>query len=240
MIEDSVFAVINDSDNEPRVCFLNQAGQIIHSSQIIGATNEDWEDLVYHDSILYIADIGNNNSNRKNLCIYKVELRNGWKKDNLSSEKIEFSYLEQTEFPPTKEGAIKFDAEAIYYSNNQLHIVAKCIEKPWTGISRIYPVPMEKGSYTIQSNYSIFIPNKHWTEGAVTGCTTDDSSLTVLTYKKMVVFDKEYPISQKFTFKFRCLKQREGICYVDVDTYYIVSERHTLLGGPYLHILTRK
>jgi len=239
MIGDSVYAVINDSGNEPKIYFLNQVGEIIHSTKITGATNVDWEEIVYQDSILYIADIGNNNSNRKDLCIYKVDIRNGWKHDNLASEKIEFSYAEQVDFPP-KAGSVKFDSEAMYFSNGQLHLIAKSIEEPWVGTSRIYPVPIVNGRYQIQSNYSIFIPNKHWTEGAITGCATDDSTLTVLTYNKIILFDLEHPVSPKSTFKFDSLKQREGICYVDANTYYIVSERHKILGGPYLHILTRK
>lgn len=238
-LNDSVLAAINDSGNEACLYFLNLKGHIIHKSIIHGATNIDWEDLTIHDSVLYIADVGNNLSDRKDLCVYKVDVRKGWRKDTLQSDKIEFSYMEQTGFPPAK-GSVKFDCEAIYFSDNKLHLLAKTMEEPWLGTARIYSLPIEKGKYSIQSIKAIHVPSKNWREGAATSCCINDSLLTVLMYNRIIDFDKKNLISQNSMYKFGNLKQREGICQLSDGQYIVVSERHPVLGGPFLTVLKRE
>lgn len=240
VINDSVIAAINDSGNEPKVFFLDLKGRIIHSSLIAGATNVDWEDLIIENLTMYIGDFGNNNSERRDLCIYKVDISKGWKKDTLKSEKIEFYYSEQNHFPPTERGELKFDCEAFYFSNGLLHLVSKGVEKPWIGRSRIYPVPCVKGRYSVVSNNAVFINSKDWMGGAVTSCCVRDSNLTFLTYRKIVIFDTLNLLSQKSIYNFKNLKQREGICVFDKENYLIVSERNWLLGGPYLYTVKKK
>ena len=69
---------INDSGNDARLFLIDNKGNTIHSYWIDKATNIDWEDLtIYTDdtgkSKIYIGDIGDNYTIRKNINIIVLD-----------------------------------------------------------------------------------------------------------------------------------------------------------------------
>ncbi|MFN5417228.1 MAG: hypothetical protein ACK5B9_09240, partial [Flavobacteriia bacterium] len=115
VLNDSCLVAINDGGNKPILFVLNFKGEIIHEVNIKDAKNKDWEDLTIDDQgNIYIADIGNNLNQRKDLCIYKVNSDSILFKNELSCEEIIFQYEDQTSFPPNKD-QFNFDSEAIAY-----------------------------------------------------------------------------------------------------------------------------
>ena len=100
-LNDSVLIAHNDSGNEAEIYFLDLLGNKIHTVVIENAQNNDWEDItVDQKGHIYIADIGNNNNMRKDLCVYKINSKNILEKETVKAEKIAFNYPEQIAYPP--------------------------------------------------------------------------------------------------------------------------------------------
>ena len=134
----------NDSGNEPNLYEINSlSGDLLRTISVSNATNIDWEDLAEDETHLYIADIGNNNGNRKDLKIYKV-LKTDFKNNAAVEAKvISYSYEDQTSYT-TQTNASNFDAEGIVVYHNNLLIFTK----NWTNLkTNVYKIPTLSGSY---------------------------------------------------------------------------------------------
>ena len=102
-LKDSTFWFINDSGNSDKIYQANMQGDLLKEFRVDNAKNRDWEDLTSdEEGNVYIGDIGNNNSNRKDLVIYKIPNPHKEKGDHITAKKIKFHYPEQKKFPPKK------------------------------------------------------------------------------------------------------------------------------------------
>ena len=70
-----VFWALNDS-GDPMIFVLDQQGAIKGRVRVTGASVDDWEDVAVgpcpQGSCVYLADIGDNNGNRKTISLYRV------------------------------------------------------------------------------------------------------------------------------------------------------------------------
>ena len=70
---DGVFWTHNDSGDAPRIFAIDRSGALLAEVVVEGARNRDWEDIAIDDTgHLFLADIGNNGSQRLDLTVYKV------------------------------------------------------------------------------------------------------------------------------------------------------------------------
>ncbi len=98
---------------------------IFQTVDISNATNVDWEDVTSSQDHLFIGDFGNNNGNRQNLKIYRIN-----KNDltsaatSVTSSVIQFSYSDQTSFPSLPNNN-NFDCEAMIFLNDSIHLFTK-------------------------------------------------------------------------------------------------------------------
>jgi hypothetical protein len=116
-IEDSHFLAHNDSGFEPVIYRLNKEGQVISTLSLDNITNVDWEDIAVDPDHIYIADIGNNFGNRKDLKVYKIN------KQTSKVDEIPFVYQNQIEY--RKEYYNEYDAEAIILFNKKILLFSK-------------------------------------------------------------------------------------------------------------------
>ena len=75
---DDVWWVHNDSGDTPRIFAVNSAGKVLGEYRVVGAVNEDWEDIASGPGAdlspsLYIADIGDNELKRDFVVVYRVK-----------------------------------------------------------------------------------------------------------------------------------------------------------------------
>ena len=93
-IIDDQFITHNDSGGDPKLYYLDKKGKIVYERILEGAKNNDWEDITKDEEFIYVANMGNNFDNRKNLSIFKIPI------DPLKNkaEVIEFHYPEQVKF----------------------------------------------------------------------------------------------------------------------------------------------
>jgi hypothetical protein len=101
-------------------------GSILRTVTISDAINVDWEDMTQDDFYIYLGDFGNNSrGNRTNLKIYKIAKADISKSNSVTSEVINFSYSDQTDFTSSSPNATDFDCEAMLVKNNKIYLFTK-------------------------------------------------------------------------------------------------------------------
>jgi hypothetical protein len=206
---------------------------------VSNAKNIDWEDITKDDQgNIYIADIGNNSNQRKDLVIYKIKGNNLLKNNVISSESIEISYEEQSDFPP-KDEQLNFDAEGLGFHNDSLWILTKCRTIPFEGNTYIYKVPTKTGKYKLKRKTQLFIGKDGFTKDAVTGLDIYNNKLYVLTYNRILIYsiikNKLEFENQYFT---KPYSQKEAVAVKNNKEIYLTDESTKILGGGYLYKLS--
>jgi hypothetical protein len=258
---DSILVAINDSGNTPDIYFIDLKGTILRKSRVTNATNTDWEDLAMDDmGNLYIADVGNNLNQRRDLCIWKVRITDAFAQDSVSAQKISYCYQDQAEFPP-KEEAFRFDCEAIYWMNDTIHIITKNRSKRpegsdrtrkmgWNRFPEDYIIPDVSGDYRAKHSeqnipYLYKVKNRG-IKDLVTAVDQYDGVIATLTYSELRILrlngsGNSLSVDNGWeTIHFNKLEQREGMVIISEGKIAVASEKHPLLGGPFLSIFTVK
>ncbi len=154
----------NDSDFENILYRIDKTnGTVKHRVKISNGPNVDWESLAQSETHLFVGDFGNNSGFRKDLVIYKIDKKE-LDKNEVTAEKIFFSYPDQTDFTPRFNNQ-DFDCEAFFFAHNQLHLFSK----NWvTGTTRYYTLPSTAGTYSANLETSFD------TQGMVTAADIND------------------------------------------------------------------
>ena len=83
-------------------------GPILKKVSIKNAENIDWERMVQSPEHIYIGDFGNNTGNREDLVILKIKKSELLAFEEVSAEKIFFSYPIRNNFNPNPKPACCF------------------------------------------------------------------------------------------------------------------------------------
>jgi hypothetical protein len=237
LYNDTLFITHNDSGDKPILYFINLKGDLIHQITISNAINNDWEEITKDEQgNIYIGDFGNNLNKRKNLTIYKIAPENLLKTTHVVAKIITFSYPDQTAFPPD-EATLNFDAEAMFFYNDSLWLFTKCRAVPFHGKSFIYTIPSQPGNYTATAKSNLFIGDSGFAKDAVTGAAYGDSTLYLITYNRIVVYEI---INNSFRFKKTIAttpySQKEAIAISkDNSTLFLTDEVQKIIGGGNLY-----
>jgi len=249
LLNDTVLIAINDSGNTPDIFFLSLDGSIIKKTRVSSAENTDWEDITMdNQGNLYIADVGNNANNRKDLHFLKVDALKAFENEVIIADEISFSYEDQNEFPPLKSN-LNFNCEAVFWDADSLYLLTKNESKEpkekneWNRNPSLYVMPTSPGSYvahkTDWKSKELFNANESGISDLITSSVVRDNKWYILTYRHLFVsaWSKQSAERQVlYHKKFSKLKQREALTVDRNATIYIGAEKHKLLGGPYLYI----
>jgi len=227
---------LQDSGNEAEIYALDNSGNIKNTIAISNVKNNDWEDLTSdEDGNLYIGDFGNNDNDRKNLSIYKINAADLGKKEASASQTISFYYPEQSEFPPKKSNRV-FDSESFFYFNNNFYIFTKNRSSKFDGTTQLYRVPNKPG------NHAAILLGDFKTCGVYKRCAVtsadispDGKKAVILTADKVFVFDDfkddNFLSGKSTTIELNHFTQKEGICFKDDNTLFITDEKDKKTGG---------
>ncbi|MBB78727.1 MAG: hypothetical protein CL844_06965 [Crocinitomicaceae bacterium] len=234
IINDTIFVAINDSGNEPILFLLNKEAKILKTVKINGAENNDWEDLAADEEHIYIGDFGNNLNKRKELIIYKVKIKEVLLKNEIESERIFFRYLEQKNFPPHKQN-LNFDSEAFFYDKDSLTLFTKCNTYPWTGISFIYRIPKEPGTYFLKKRDELYVGPGGYFSDAITAADKQGEYIYLTTYNRILILKKEESRHNIYrTIDFNEMTQKESIVVLNTSHLFFADEKHLIFGGGFL------
>lgn len=227
---------IEDHGNPNKLYGFNEDGTTSRDITITNQKNNDWEDIASDDAgNLYIGDFGNNDNDRKDLAIYKVEAS---ALDTTSAEVsavTRFHYPEQKEFPPRKSGRF-FDVEAFYEYGGNFYLFTKNRSSRFDGSLSVYKVPNKSGSFPAKKIGELNTCGK-FSKCAVTGADISPDGKTVV----LLAADRLWLVTGFTTDDFSNARmeifelghetQKEGICFKDDDTLLIADEKEDNAGG---------
>ncbi|WP_242927612.1 hypothetical protein [Pontibacter vulgaris] len=215
--EQGQYITQNDAGNKPYLYKINEKGNLLETIKL-DLPNVDWEDLSRDDEgNIYIADTGNNDNNRRELAIYKVNPENP-----SELEAIRFTYEDQKEYPPAKKD-MNFDCEAIFWHNGTIYLVSKDRGRKQT--AKVYSLSDKQGQQKAKLLGSVEL------KGEVTGAalSPEADKIALLTEGKLHLFsDVSDPATfykdQFQTIPLKDAGQTEGIAFEDANTLVITSE----------------
>lgn len=153
--------MLNDSHNPPDLFKYDPVQGKILEVRHLPVQNFDWEDLTCDPAgNLYIGDFGNNYNKRRNLRIFIYNPKSG------ALDSIQFSYPDQTAFPPARREDWNFNMEAFVFFQDSLHLFSKNDFKG-KGISKHYVLPTKPGTYVAELRDSIRIKHRVVTGAAL-------------------------------------------------------------------------
>lgn len=218
----------NDSGNAPQLFELNpENGQILRTVSLSNAVNVDWEDITQDDQCIYIGDFGNNNGDRTDLVIYRINKTDFASSDTVNAEVIQFSYENQTDFTTFPNS--DWDAEALVAFDDELVVFTK----QWQTMGTVaYGFPKTPGVHSAQ------LLGKYDVNGLITGATWQSESQRLVLIGYSILLNpfllqiEDATSSNIFTEKISKLLldsnflQVEGITSID-NTYFLTSEEFT-------------
>ncbi|WP_298145774.1 hypothetical protein [Flavobacterium sp.] len=227
---------LEDSGNPNEITVIDTLGRILQISQIKNATNTDWEDLTFdtHGN-LYIGDFGNNDNDRKDLAIYKIDKNDLQKKEIETSYKVSFNYPEQKDFPPKKKDLL-FDVEAFFEYQSHFYLFTKNRSKGFDGSSYVYKIPNTAGHHEAKLIKTIKTCGDYH-NCAITSAAIapDGSKFVLLSHSKLWLFNAFPPeniADGKMTeIDLRHYSQKEAVCFKNKSQVFIADERVKKVGG---------
>jgi hypothetical protein len=241
---DTILIAINDGGNSPELFFLDLSGKIIKKTVLL-ASNNDWEDLTMDDHRnLYIADVGNNLNNRKDLALLKLNVDQAFVTDSIAAEKISFNYFHQTAFPSPKDAYV-YDCEAVFWWNDSLRLLTKITSKPrrnkFTNGTFEYAIPSQPGTFSLKPSKNYWTGGTNKLKHQVTAADSYKSTLAILTYGYLFFSEIGFSETRDYEpIKFKRLTQKESLVFLNEKEIIVAAERNRLLGGPYLYTIKLK
>jgi hypothetical protein len=234
--ESNLIYTLEDSGNKNAIYAINSDGKTAKTITITNASNVDWEDITKDKTgNIYIGDFGNNDNERKDLCIYKVN-KNQLNKDLADAEyKISFSYPEQTEFPPKKR-ELFYDVEGFFEYQNYFYLFTKNRSKGFDGTAFIYKIKNAPGT---QKAVKIgeFKTCNNYNHCVLTSATIspDGKKVVLLSHDKIVLFKGfKGDLFHKGTqteISLGHFSQKEAAVFKDNNTLLIADEKTNKIGG---------
>lgn len=233
----NVLWTLEDSGNANAIYGLNaENGSLEKTITIENTQNIDWEDITKDsEGNLYIGDFGNNDNDRQDLCIYKIDKNALDKKNTTPAYKISFAYPEQKEFPPKKK-ALFYDVEGFFEFQNSFYLFTKNRSKGFDGTAFLYKVPNAAGSQQaiLVGEFKTCADYNHC---AITSASIspDASKVVILCHDKVFLFENfkgdNYLKGTQTELNLDHFSQKEAICFKDNDLLIIADERTKQIGG---------
>lgn len=220
----------NDSGNENQLYCFNLDGVLIRTITISNASNIDWEDLtVDPQKRIYIGDFGNNNNSRNNLVIYRIADPETFTESSVTAEIINFSYEDQTAFPPPA-SEMNYDMEAVIWHNDSLFMFTKDRTSPFAGYTKMYKMPATPGTHVAKAAGSFFLGTTIFSAWVTAADIHQPSGKLALLVPNRVIVFSNYSGSRFFQGEVRnypftsILGQIESLVFTSDSSLYISEE----------------
>ena len=234
--ETNLLWTLEDSGNPNAIYGIDLSGKIEETITIENTENIDWEDITKDaEGNLYIGDFGNNDNERSDLSIYKID------KNTLTAEstnpvyKVSFAYPEQKDFPP-KKSEMFYDVEGFIEFKNNFYLFTKNRSKGFDGTAFLYKIPNTPGFHQAVL-MGEFKTCGEYNNCAITSATIspDATKLAVLTHDKLFMFENfkgdDFLNGTKTVLELNHFSQKEAACFTDNDRLFIADERTKSVGG---------
>jgi hypothetical protein len=181
----------NDSGDTARVFAVAPSGALLREVPVIGAGAVDWEAVALDEQGgLWIGDVGNNDSDRRDLMIYRIDEPDpGGVAPAVVTRTIAIRFPDQTAFPDAARP--DFDGEALFADATRLFLLTKHRSDLRT---TLYEVPLDAGDDVVLEHRGEHLlggdPDRFG--GMATSADLHPSGryLALLTYHALFVFER--------------------------------------------------
>lgn len=227
---------IADSGNPNEIYEVNSNGAIVNTIELTNVQNNDWEEITSDtEGSLYLGDFGNNDNDRKDLAIYKIDKNDLTKTSTASTQKTAFYYPEQTDFPPKKK-ALFYDCEAFFEMNGYFYLFTKNRSKDFDGTTFLYKVPNKAGNFAAEK-IGEFKTCSDYNHCCITAASIspDKMKMVLLTHSKVWLFEDfnadAFLSGNATELELNNYSQKEAVCFSANDTLLIADEKAGTTGG---------
>jgi hypothetical protein len=228
---------INDSGNSTEIHQIDSLGKVNRSIKITNAKNIDWEDLTQDDfGHFFIGDFGNNNNERRDLTVYKIENPIDIKTAETEAEIIRFKFFDQ-DLNNTSDSIKNFDLEAFVFYKGRLYLFTKNRTKPFDGFTNLYRMEDYASNQKAKkvSRFKTCQAGKYqcWITSAA--LTPDRKKLALLGSNKIWIF-KNWKEDDFFSGELKeidlgLITQKEAITFLNDSLLVIADENYKGIGG---------
>ncbi|MCW3170500.1 hypothetical protein OMO38_18385 [Chryseobacterium sp. 09-1422] len=226
---------IEDAGNKNVVYGLNRQGELITDVLVENAENNDWEDITKDASgNIYIGDFGNNENDRQNLSIIKLDLKTDSQKSTKVVQTTKFHYEGQTEFPPKKSNLL-YDCEAFVEKDGSFYLFTKNRSKGFDGTFLVFQIPNKEGDFEAKLVGKLKLEGGY-SDAAITSASINSKNEIVLLNHKNINILSGFTANDFSSAKIQKISlnhnsQKEAIVFVDDKTLLIADEKDKKTGG---------
>nr|WP_314496703.1 hypothetical protein [uncultured Chryseobacterium sp.] len=226
---------IEDAGNKNVVYGLNRQGALVTDVLVENAENHDWEDITKDaDGSIYIGDFGNNDNERQNLSILKLDLKNESQKSTKVIQTTKFHYQGQTEFPPKKSDLL-YDCEAFVEKDGSFYLFTKNRSKGFDGSFLVFQIPNKEGDFEAKLIGKLKLEGGY-NDAAITSATINSKNqIVLLTHKNIHLLSgftpNDFNSAKISKIPLNHNSQKEAVVFVDDKTVLIADEKDKKTGG---------
>lgn len=226
---------IEDQGNKNVIYGLDRQGNQIADILVENAENRDWEDITADaQGNIYIGDFGNNENNRQDLSILKVDLKESSQKAAKVTQTTTFHYEGQTEFPPKKSNWL-YDCEAFVEKDGYFYLFTKNRSKGFDGTFLVFQVPNKAGDFEAKLVAKLKLQGGYSDAAITSAAINSRNQVVLLTHKNVYVlssfFDKNFETAVIQKTPLNHNSQKEAVVYLDDKTLLIADEKDGKEGG---------
>ncbi|WP_027380130.1 hypothetical protein [Chryseobacterium daeguense] len=227
---------IEDQGNKNVIYGLDKKGNLMSDVLVENIENNDWEDITSDPSgNIYIGDFGNNENDRQDLEILKVDLKDSAQKTTKVVQTTKFHYEGQTEFPPKKSNWL-YDCEAFVEMDGNFYLFTKNRSKGFDGTFLVFQIPNKEGNFEAKMVGKLKLQGGY-SDAAITSATINSTKdkIVLLNHKNIQVLtgftanDFSKTKIQKISLNHN--SQKEAIAFMDDKTLLIADEKDKKEGG---------
>lgn len=226
---------IEDAGNKNVVYGLNRQGNLTTDVLVENADNNDWEDITKDAAgNIYIGDFGNNENDRQNLSILKLDLKSDSQKSTKVIQTTKFHYEGQTEFPPKKSNLL-YDCEAFVEKDGNFYLFTKNRSKGFDGTFLVFQVPNKEGDFKAKLVGKLKLEGGY-TDAAITSASINSNNqIALLNHKNINVLSgftaNDFSSAKIQKIPLNHNSQKEAVVFVDDKTLLIADEKDKKTGG---------
>lgn len=226
---------IEDQGNKNVIYGLDRQGKQIADVLVENAENRDWEDLTADaQGNMYIGDFGNNDNDRQDLSILKVDLKDASQKAAKVTQTTTFHYEGQTEFPPKKSNWL-YDCEAFVEKDGYFYLFTKNRSKGFDGTFLVFQVPNKAGDFEAKLVAKLKLQGGYGDAAITSAAINSRNQIILLTHKNIYMlstfFDKNFETAVIQKTPLNHNSQKEAVVFLDDKTLLIADEKDGKEGG---------